>query len=148
MKSWPEFKQTGFVDRLFDNSYEKQYWYEIFERTHQSPANEISDTWDYQWLYTLWSQNGLSILPDSNLISNIGFGHPDAAHTKASTPFANLPVQDIWEIKHPKFIVRNREADAHDFQFVFGGGQTMNNTSSGKRTPLISKLRQRLKLWL
>jgi len=31
------------------------------------------DTWDYQWVYTILSNNGVSVYPNVNMIENIGF---------------------------------------------------------------------------
>lgn len=39
------------------------------------------DTWDYQWEYCRISNNGLGIVPQNNMIENIGFGHENATHT-------------------------------------------------------------------
>jgi hypothetical protein len=41
--------------------------------------NEIN-TWDYQWTYALFNRRGLSVTPNVNLITNIGFNR-DATHT-------------------------------------------------------------------
>ena len=38
-------------------------------------------TWDYQWVYSCWSNNGLSIMPVQNLVQNLGIG-PNSTHTK------------------------------------------------------------------
>ncbi|MFM6330709.1 MAG: glycosyltransferase family 2 protein, partial [Microcystis panniformis] len=59
-----------------------------------------------------WIQNGLTILPDVNLVSNIGFGE-DATHTSSSkSRVANLPVKEInFPLKHPPFLLRHVEAD-------------------------------------
>lgn len=38
------------------------------------------NTWDYQWVYTLFSNRGACIVPRVNLVENIGFGE-DATHT-------------------------------------------------------------------
>jgi len=40
-----------------------------------------SGTWDYQWAYTCFINNGLCIMPNVNLVSNIGFSK-EAFHTK------------------------------------------------------------------
>ena len=58
------------------NQSAKKYWLSVFEGV----AKGLVDTWDYQWTYTVWKNSGLSVLPNVNLISNIGFG-PDATHT-------------------------------------------------------------------
>ncbi len=116
MKTWSEYKKLNLIRSLCEDAYEQKYWIDIFDRVFSGAV----DTWDYQWLYACWSQNGLSILPDSNLVSNIGFGI-DATHVSGESPWARLPVSDIWEIKHPPFIVRNHEADNYTFDFHYGG---------------------------
>lgn len=37
--------------------------------------------WDYRWIYTYWVNSWLTIVPNSNLGTNIGFDH-DATHTR------------------------------------------------------------------
>jgi len=37
-------------------------------------------TWDYQWVYTLWSRGGWAVTPTTSLITNIGFGR-ESTHT-------------------------------------------------------------------
>jgi hypothetical protein len=45
------------------------------------------------------------------LISNIGFGM-DATHTTGGSEFANMPVEAMeFPLKHPRFILRNAQAD-------------------------------------
>ena len=72
------------------------------------------------WTYACWLQNGLSILPSTNLVSNIGFGE-DATHTFGNSPLANIPTSDIWDIKHPPYVVRNKNADMYTFDNYFSG---------------------------
>ena len=80
----------------------------------------MNTCWDYQWLFALWCQNGLSVVPSENLVSNIGFG-PDATHTRSDNLMARLPTKDVWEIRHPSFVVRHKEADKYEFDYAFGG---------------------------
>lgn len=84
-----------------------EYWYKIFDYTY---ANKI-DTWDYQLLFASWLQNGLHILPNFNLVSNIGFG-AEATHTKVPGKCANLPVEAVsFPLQHPPFMIRDAAAD-------------------------------------
>lgn len=46
-------------------------WLEILTKVKSHAPG--FDTWDFQWNYALWVNNGLSVVPRSNLISNIGF---------------------------------------------------------------------------
>ena len=116
LKTWSEYKNLEMISSLCEDYYEQKYWTDIFERVFRGAVN----TWDYQWLYACWSQNGLSILPNSNLVSNIGFGL-DATHVAGDSPWARLPVTDIWQVKHPPFIARNKEADNYTFAYHYGG---------------------------
>jgi hypothetical protein len=55
--------------------------------------------------------NGLVIIPNENLISNIGFGI-DATHTTSTeSVYANIPLVEIDEITDPVFILPQKEAD-------------------------------------
>lgn len=119
MKTWPEFKNQGLVELIFEDSYEQKYWLKIFDQMYKDP--QVLDTWDYQWIYACWSQSGLVVAPNQNLITNLGFNRPDAAHTTNDSPRSKLPVNDIWEIKHPPFIVRHNKADQHTFDYIFDG---------------------------
>ena len=59
------------------NSPKKMYWRGVFKAT----SDGLVDTWDYRWLYSNWKRNRLTVLPNSNLVLNIGFGEM-ATHTK------------------------------------------------------------------
>lgn len=111
------FRDNSFIDELFDNKKARRYWKRIFAKMKK---HEI-DTWDYQWTFTLWRNKQLAILPNLNLVSNIGFGE-DAAHTKDyDSKFLNLRrfEIDVVELKHPRYIVRNMEADEYTFRRIF-----------------------------
>ena len=117
MKSWDTFKQNTLTEQIFDDPYEHKYWITRLDQMYEDP--QVIDTWDYQWLYACWSQGGLVIEPNKNLVSNIGFNRLDSTHCKGNDILSKLPVCDIWEIKHPPFIVRHREADLHSFYKMF-----------------------------
>lgn len=134
MKTWPECKQRDLLQAAFHDRYEQKAWVDAFDKVH---AGKI-DTWDYQWLYTCFSQSRLSIEPDLNLVSNIGFG-AEATHTFGDSPWANLPTQDIWEIEHPPLVTRNVEADFYTFNHHYGG----NNMRQQDR--LIPRIKNRIR---
>ena len=54
----------------------KRYWKKVFEDT----ASGKYDAWDYRWLYSNWKRHRLTVVPNSNLAINIGFGR-GATHT-------------------------------------------------------------------
>ena len=115
MGLWPLLRGTGWLVDALGDTEEARYWENIFERTHKGLVN----TWDYQWVFACWSQNGLSIMPAVNLVSNIGFGR-DAVHTTGSdSPMSNLPVEELrFPLQHPPYVVPSVAADRFTFASV------------------------------
>ena len=138
LKSWEEFKISQAIESVHTNPYEQKYWSEILDRVYQGKI----DTWDYQWNYACWSQGGLAVVPEVNLITNIGF-RPDATHTHHDSHLAALPLSEISQLEHPRFVIAHREADKYIFDIAMGGkemveadslyGKVRNNLSTAKR---------------
>jgi len=74
--------------------------------------------WDSLWQYTVWHENGLSILPNQNLVSNIGFDE-EATNTRHDTHFSNMSTSSLEKIIHPATINANESADEYTFKTVF-----------------------------
>ena len=71
----------------FPDSAIRRYWLWTFLLMKKNPI----DTWDYQLVFSIWENKGLSIVPTKNLVSNIGYGN-DATHTTVeSNGKANMP---------------------------------------------------------
>ena len=115
MKRWPEFRDSGGVKAVADSNTEEDYWTKVFEGQFSGQIN----SWGYPWLLTCWSQSGLTILPDVNLVSNVGFGS-GATHTTATeSRLANLRTFELYDIQHPPLVVRNQIADQFTYSHVF-----------------------------
>ncbi len=104
MMKWPEFKKSKNFKTLFSNFMIRFYWINILNKVYN---NQIK-TWDYQWVYTVWLNNGLSILPNRNLVRNIGFGiDSNFTHDKKSIE-SNMNVSDIkFPLRHNNKILLN-----------------------------------------
>lgn len=85
MQMWTEIRDGAWLIDLFGNRRLANYWRKIYANVFNGKIN----TWDYQWVFTCRIQNGLVILPNSNLISNIGFGSA-ATHTAAQSMYADM----------------------------------------------------------
>ncbi len=61
--------------------------------------------WDVQWIMACSAQNGLNIVPEKNLMINIGFDE-ESTHTKKTNPiFENLQLQPLqFPLRHPPFV--------------------------------------------
>ncbi|WP_304131415.1 hypothetical protein [Ignavibacterium album] len=94
---FPYYKTKGFINEILINRKEIKYWLNKFEQVF----NNHVDTWDYQWLYTIWKNKGLCITPVKNLAMNIGF-RDDATHTvNKNSKLAEIPTEEIYKINHP-----------------------------------------------
>jgi FkbM family methyltransferase len=77
------------------------------------------DTWDFQWQYAVFINEGKCILPQRNLVSNIGFG-ADATHTKNEEEvFANMPTHELTVKSHPKNTNVNVKAELYTLYKMF-----------------------------
>jgi hypothetical protein len=109
----PEVKSH--INKIFANQFLAQQWLEIFKALKQKQI----DTWDYQLAFLNHFNHGLSISPNTNLVSNIGF-RPDATHTPdPDNPFSNLESSELSELIHPKYIIPEKTVDYKIFAKEF-----------------------------
>ena len=116
MKDWAALRETSWLrDTLGDES-AARYWRSIFDQVAAGRVN----TWDYQWLFACWANNGLSIAPEVNLVSNIGFGANSTHTVSVDEDVSNLPTSEMqFPLQHPHLMVRHREADDFESRHVF-----------------------------
>lgn len=118
MKYWAEYRDQGMLDAWADGSDAfKRYWTHTYNKV---AAGEV-DTWDYQWTFSCWVQNGLTCLPNKNLIKNIGFDDL-ATHTTSNVDWrSTLEADELkFPLVHPKFIARNISADIFSDKVCYG----------------------------
>jgi hypothetical protein len=89
MASWSAQNKTLFLAKWCPGRHHRKAQGDMFDLHCQ---NEDPWAWDYQWSYACWNQNGLSVVPHKNLVSNIGIG-PDASNTKSDKQVALFPAQ-------------------------------------------------------
>lgn len=108
MKLWPQVRDGNWLMDILEDEYSVKVWLDAFEVTY----NGKLVTWDFQWIFSAWLQGGLAVLPNVNLISNIGFAG-DGTHTLAkASEYDNMPLEAVeFPLQHPPFIIRDRQAD-------------------------------------
>ena len=117
MKIWPEIRDGGWLKDMLGARKSVWYWKYIFENVYQGKV----DTWDYQWTFACWIQSALTIIPNVNLVSNIGFGSK-AMHTKAKDKFAEMDTEPMmFPISNPGHILRDSKADFFVENEMFSG---------------------------
>lgn len=136
---WPQFLASGaFEQATFPG--ERATWRSALERVH---AGQI-DTWDYQWTLACWAQSMLCILPEVNMVTNIGFG-ADATHTQRDSPYANLEARAMsWPLREPSLFAANVAADraTAEGQFSVSVRQRLRARARSLAAGLLSRRRQ------
>jgi hypothetical protein len=97
INDWPKFRKNSFFNQI-QIPYRSQFYFkDIFEKSYNNKFN----TWDYQWLYTCWKFNAKSIIPQNNLVRNIGFGNK-STHTSDGHLFSSFTENEIqFPLRHP-----------------------------------------------
>jgi len=116
MPFWTDWQTSTDWLRKLPDQVERKVFGDLFDRVFRG---EI-DTWDYQWTACVWYHNGLTATPNTNLVTNIGFG-PDATHTLADDDREGLSTQALGPLVHPSIIEVDRRADKLIFDQNFGG---------------------------
>jgi hypothetical protein len=104
------------LKQIFQRRVDQQYWIEIFKYLKSG----FVDTWDSQYMFSMWTKHGIAITPNVNLVKNIGFGK-DATNTHSPlSKWANLEVESLQTIVHPSTVKINDEADLHTADNFYG----------------------------
>lgn len=107
MTHWPQVRDDGWLQYLFDHAYAASYWRDKLEQAYQ----EQVDSWAYPWQFSIWIHSGLNVIPERNLVSNVGVG-TEATHTQEARWYTDLQRHDLtFPIRHPDFMIRHKKAD-------------------------------------
>ena len=132
MKSWNSKDKLSFLDKWCTTKQQSQDIHAMFDLHCENPDPW---TWDYQWVYTCWSKNGLSIIPNKNLVQNLGMG-PQGTHTKFEKQQRPYPAS-LDELKFP--LVHPIKKRDLDFENVYYKNSQMT---------FLNKIKYYIKLFL
>lgn len=114
LKLWPVICESGVIDSLYDDPREDQYWRETIDAVMSGRLS----SWAYRWQIACWANNGLSVLPEVNLVQNVGFGAA-ATHTTDDHGHLSVSAGRLESIEHPPYVMRHRVADRFTFDRVY-----------------------------
>jgi hypothetical protein len=123
-KYWDQIRESNYLFQLFKSKLQAIFRTNVFNKTNEGEIN----TWDYTWTYNRIVNNGLSIVPNKNLITNIGFGS-ESTHTRYIY-FDNRYLQRYEinnnSINHPEKMIIDFNYDNRVFkEFTMGGSINM-----------------------
>ncbi|MGL5062902.1 MAG: glycosyltransferase family 2 protein [Microcoleus sp.] len=108
MKLWPQVRDGNFLMDVLGDPHAAKMW----QKTCQLCYEGAIDTWDFQWTFASFIQNGLNILANVNLAANIGHGTGGTHTDDTNSPYNNMSVGEmVFPLKHPPFVIRDEQAD-------------------------------------
>jgi hypothetical protein len=116
IQDWPEFRDSGGLETYCQTDRELRFWKSTFDLVYQGKL----DSWAMPWTFCCWKNHGLTILPNKNLVSNVGFG-VEGTHTYKKSAFAELPTDALEQIVHPTSLYRHDAADRFTDELVYSG---------------------------
>ncbi len=108
IKKFPLFKSSEVIKSIWNEPTVRKYWLNNFEEVY----NGNIDTWDFQWMFAMWINNGISIRPTINMMKNIGFD-ADATHTLVRDAlYESMENSETdFPLIHPDFFLPNIALD-------------------------------------
>jgi len=88
----------------------QRWWKMALENTRAGVVN----TWDFQWHYTVMKNKGVCLIPNRNLVCNIGVG-ADATHMKTKDVASSIRPGCLTRFDAPSSLEINWDADQFDF---------------------------------
>lgn len=116
--AWPEIASKCTLSPEISD-----WWKRNLEMTKLGQCN----TWDYQWHYTIMRHQGICLIPNLNLVKNIGVGI-DATHMHCKNIASTLRNDSLKWYGCPRELSICHEADKFDFDYVI----------KNKKTPTLS----------
>ena len=124
MKRWPALRDTPWLEYIIGEPRGAAVWRRIFDTAYAAGVRASYS--DYQWTFTCWAENGLSIIPNVELCRNIGFDH-DATHVfSADCPWRVAQTEPVkFPLVHPPGVTPDAAADlAFNERVLIGEGST------------------------
>lgn len=107
LSSWNLNGSNHWLSDYIEDYVPRLYWSLIFNLV----KSEKIKTWDYQFTYHCFRKEMLHIIPNCNLVTNVG-DDSSATNTKIKSKTIGLRSESIdLPFKHPKYIIRNKLAD-------------------------------------
>ena len=134
MTKWPLILEQDLFKSAFRTDKEAKFFEKKLNRIYNDPKS-TSHIWDFQFSFTLRSNNAISIVPSRNLVSNIGYV---GTHSKSKGYYNNRAVDENFSIRsHPDFILCDVNYDDYHFKHHWN-----------RKTPIFKRIIRKIKrMW-
>ncbi|MBT3397442.1 nucleotide-diphospho-sugar transferase [archaeon] len=116
VKTYPEIKRKGYLKDIYPRISERV----VVQKGFDAVCFKGFDVWDHQWLLTPAINSALSIIPNENLIQNMGT-HSEGTHTTSTfDKELSLKTSELkFPLKHPPFMIRDDVSDRRYVRWMF-----------------------------
>ncbi|BBY00488.1 hemolytic protein HlpA [Mycobacterium seoulense] len=137
MTYWPEIRDRKLFDQYFRKRSERFYWDSVFQAAYEGKLN----TWDFQWVYSIWANSGLCVAPARNLVQNIGFGHAEATNMVKDVVYSSLGAEELdLPVTHPATVLASVDKDELEARLRFAHEQVLPYPLNRYVTSAVRKL--------
>lgn len=116
MESYPLFVEQDQLRNYLDDP-EMQAWLMSYLEEAYAVAGS-GGLWSSQWTYAMCVHNGLTVVPSLNLVENIGLSGAATHLADSYALYSCAGRGELLTIRHPPFILPNRQADAIRFEII------------------------------
>jgi hypothetical protein len=116
MKDYLKLKKEGFFSNLINNRADRNFVLHIMDEAYYNNNSAI----DIRWMFTIMKNDGCVILPNENLVRNVGFSE-FSTHTKVEDNYMSLETKELrFPLYHPfEFLTDDQIIDqVSDKRFV------------------------------
>ena len=113
MSDFPAFIHNGGFRNILFSDEEVNHFEKWLTNIYNHIEEECTHSWDAQWVYARLKSGALGIVPAQNLIQNVG---EMGTHAHGHYKTFELEAKELPEvIRHPQFVLVNREYDEMHF---------------------------------
>ena len=119
MRFWPQWKKSRAWHQAHRDPRERWYWHLLFNDCYKKRI----DTWDFPFLANQWHNNGLFLMSNHNLVSNVGFGK-HATHTRdPKSSMAALDIESLRKDVRSGQLTPDLDRETKIFNIAFNGNK-------------------------
>jgi hypothetical protein len=108
------FVESRDFESRHDSEQEVLYWRDVFAMCVEGKVN----SWGYRWTFSCWKRGAVALLPNVNLVENIGFDS-EATHTTESDVLPQPRIESLKTFNAPSSLRVDKEADRYTFDHVY-----------------------------
>lgn len=127
---WPELRSSPRWKQLHEDAEEQEYWSWIYDRVRSGDIN----SWAFPFMLNMWRAGGLCAIPQTNLVTNIGFG-VSGTHCHAESRLSEIPTGLMRSISHPGTVGPDACADRYTFTTVYNPARSSGTGAGAPPAP-------------